>query len=65
MTEKLRREAAELGVTPPNVLDVSDVNMTGQLKQKYFNNLYPIEYVGDAFADKWNDTWYLYNSKVK
>ena len=64
VTEKLRREAAELGVTPPNVLDVSDVNMTGQLKQKYFNNLYPIEYVGDAFADKWNDTWYLYNSKV-
>lgn len=33
-------------------------------KTKYFKDLYPIEYVGNAFADKWEGTWYLYNNKV-
>ena len=53
VTEKLIQEADKLGVTPPNVLDVKDKNLSGQAKQKYFKDLYPIEYVGNAFADKW------------
>ena len=63
-TKKLIQEADKLGVTPPNVLDVKDKNLSGQAKQKYFKDLYPIEYVGNAFADKWEGTWYLYNNKV-
>lgn len=64
VTEKLIQEADNLGVAPPNVLDVNDKNLSGQTKQKYFKDLYPIEYVGNAFADKWDGTWYLYNNKV-
>lgn len=64
VTKKLIQEADKLGVTPPNVLDVKDKNLSGQAKQKYFKDLYPIEYVGNAFADKWDGTWYLYNNKV-
>ena len=64
VTKKLIQEADKLGVTPPNVLDVKDKNLSGQAKQKYFKDLYPIEYVGNAFADKWEGTWYLYNNKV-
>ena len=50
VTEKLIQEADKLGVTPPNVLDVKDKNLSGQAKQKYFKDLYPIEYVGNAFC---------------
>lgn len=62
---KLAAKVKELNVQMPNVLSPSDAVLTSETtRQKYFQSLYDIQYVGDAFAQKAEDMWFVYNSMV-
>lgn len=63
VTEKLRQTAAKEGVASPRVLSNSDV-LVQYGATEFFNSIYELEYLGDAFADKYNDAWYIYNNSI-
>lgn len=61
--ERLQNVAAGEGVTAlPAVMETDNAAVRGAAAAQYFQGLYEKEYEGTAFADKRNNTWYVYNS---
>lgn len=58
---KMQLTAANEGSACPTLVDNTDPRLSDE---EFMKKLYPITYVGDAFADKYNDTWFFYNSSI-
>lgn len=58
---KMQLTAANEGSACPTLVDNTDPRLSDE---EFMKKLYPITYVGDAFADKFNDTWFFYNSSI-
>lgn len=58
---KMQLTAANEGSACPTLVDNNDPRLSDE---EFMKKLYPITYVGDAFADKYNDTWFFYNSSI-
>lgn len=63
VTQKLRETAKKEGASAPAVIKSGD-GLLSFGAEEYFKSLYPIEYLGDAFADKYNEAWYIYNNSI-
>lgn len=64
LAAELARTCAENGISMPALLDVSDPNLaSGESRTLYFKSKYDKEYNGNAFADLWNEEWYVYNNE--
>ncbi len=63
VVNKLKNTAKNEGAAAPVVLDNSDSLLTYGTEE-YFKSLYPIGYLGDAFAKEYKGAWYVYNSTV-
>ena len=64
LAAELARTCAENGISMPALLDVSDPNLaSGESRTLYFKSKYDKEYNGNAFADLWNEKWYVYNNE--
>lgn len=59
---RIRQEASNAGVSAPELLQVNDERLNGQTRIDYFNGLYPETYQGTAFADHYNNVWFVYNN---
>lgn len=63
VTKKVKETAKKEGAMAPVVFSNSD-GLFGYGATEYFKSLYPIEYLGDAFAQSYQGKWYMYNSTV-
>lgn len=63
VTQKLKETAKREGASAPVVIANNDA-LVGYGAKQYFNSMYPINYLGDTFADKYNGSWYFYNSAI-
>lgn len=63
VTQKLKETAKTEGAAAPIVLSNSDMLLRYGAKD-YFNSLYPLTYLGNAFAKEYDGAWYIYNSTV-
>ena len=63
IAQELSRVCNGYGIEVPLLLNVSDPILTGSGRIPFFEEKYPLEYEGNAFADIWNDDWYVYNNE--
>lgn len=63
VTNKLKETAKKEGSSAPAVISNSNVLLSYGVEE-YFNQLYPLEYLGNAFAEKCNEAWYIYNNSI-
>lgn len=64
VTQRLKETAKKEGASAPILLSNGD-GLLGYGGQEYFKSLYPtLEYLGDAFANQYDDRWHIYNSTV-